>query len=310
MAQNNLLNLDEKLVNYIPLTPIAGQTPDARLSDVTVRHLLHHTAGWNRDISFDPMFSDFQIAAALGKLLPITGTDIITYMSGRSLNFTPGSQYNYSNYGYLLLEQLFQARSGVSYEQYVQSHIWTPLGVNRTKQGKTAKSKHLANEVGYVSKYKGVSVLDNSGALVKSPYGAWNLENMKAHGGWVSTAVDLVRFASAFDAPASSPLLSQSSINTMFAVPPTGEFGDGSWYGAGWSVRPAGAGMNTWHFGSLPGTFTGLIRRSDGLNWAFLFNKRYEGSGTDNFWDIDGMVHQAADSIVNWPTHDLFPLYL
>jgi CubicO group peptidase (beta-lactamase class C family) len=172
MAQNNLINLDEKLVNYITLTPIPGQTPDARLSNVTVRHLLHHVGGWNRDVSFDPMFRDFQIAEALGKTLPITGTDIIKYMSGRALDFTPGTQYAYSNYGYLLLEQLFRTRSGLSYAQYVKNNVWNPLGIKRTKLGKTAKSKRLANEVGYVSRYSGVSVLNNSGAFVKSPYGA------------------------------------------------------------------------------------------------------------------------------------------
>lgn len=310
MVQDGLLGLDDKITDHIALVPMPSQTPDPRLQDITIRHLLQHLGGWNRDISFDPMFYDFNIAAALGKSLPITGKDIITYMNGRTLNFDPGSAYSYSNYGYLLLEQLFQPLANLKYAKYVRRKVFKKLGIKRSVLGRTAKARRLPNEARYFTQYKGTTVLNNSGKLRSWAYGPFNIENMKAHGGWLSTAVDLVKFASAFDDPANSPILSEAMINEMFAVPSIGINGDGSWYGCGWAVRTAGAGLNTWHFGSLPGTFTGLIRRSDGLNWAFLFNERFEGSGPDNFGDIDWMMHDVANSISSWPTHDLFPRYL
>jgi len=37
-------------------------SPDPRLKQVTIRHLLQHTGGWDRDVSFDPMFRSIEIA--------------------------------------------------------------------------------------------------------------------------------------------------------------------------------------------------------------------------------------------------------
>ena len=63
-------------------------------------------------------------------------------------------------------------------------------------------------------------------------------------------------------------------------------------------VRPKGQGgrPNYWHNGSLPGTWTLLVRRGDGLTWAALFNQRSEGGGlSDNA--IDGALHRAAAKV-------------
>lgn len=93
---------------------------------------------------------------------------------------------------------------------------------------------------------------------VPLPYGTWSLEAMDANGGWLASAADLVRFASAFDDPVASPVLGPESIARMFARP-AGEVGrevDGHYYGCGWWVRPAAPGnrAETSHSGQLPGT--------------------------------------------------------
>ena len=64
---------------------------DPRLKDVTVLQLLQHTAGFDRDASFDPMFRPIQIARAFGGEPPATQTQIIRYMMGRPLDFNPGT---------------------------------------------------------------------------------------------------------------------------------------------------------------------------------------------------------------------------
>ena len=72
-------------------------------------------------------------------------------------------------------------------------------------------------------------------------------------------------------------------------------------------VRPFGlkGRASYWHSGSLPGTATLLVRRWDGLSWAVLFNQR---SAKDDLPDsaIDPALHRAADSVGEWPKHDLF----
>jgi hypothetical protein len=145
-------------------------------------------------------------------------------------------------------------------------------------------------------------------ANVMAPYGNFNVENMDSHGGWLASAVDLARFATAFDATGLYPVLTQATIDQIFAVPALGVSGDGSWYGCGWSVRTAGAGLNTWHNGSLPGTSTLMVRRYDGLDWVVLFDQRDDPSGL-NYGDIDGALHTAADAVTRWPSGDLFPNY-
>jgi hypothetical protein len=73
-------------------------------------------------------------------------------------------------------------------------------------------------------------------------------------------------------------------------------------------VRTAGAGLNTWHDGSLPGTFALMVRSNDGANWVVLFNQRDDISDPtgNTYGQIDGLLHAAADAVTNWPTGDLF----
>ena len=128
---------------------------------------------------------------------------------------------------------------------------------------------------------------------------------MDAHGGWIASAVDLARFAAALDDPAHSPLLKPETIATMYA-PPTGAAKD-VWYACGWSVRPVGKSgrANYWHNGSLLGTSSLLVRRSDGLSWAVLFNQRSEDKKLPDD-EIDGALHRAANAVKKWPKGNLF----
>ena len=52
------------------------------------------------------------------------------------------------------------------------------------------------------------------------PYGVECIETMDANGGWIASAVDLVRFAAALDDPKGCPMLSAESIRTQLAPPP------------------------------------------------------------------------------------------
>jgi hypothetical protein len=68
---------------------------------------------------------------------------------------------------------------------------------------------------------------------------------MDANGGWIASAVDLVRFGAALDDPKRCPILSEDSIRTMLAPPPGAVGHDPSgrpkatYYACGWNVRPS-----------------------------------------------------------------------
>ena len=147
------------------------------------------------------------------------------------------------------------------------------------------------------------------------PYGVECIETMDANGGWIASAVDLVRFAVALDDPQKCPVLNEGSIRAMLAPPP-GPVGHGpkgkpkpEYYACGWDVRPAAgrSGKYTkWHGGLLAGSSTLLVCREDGINWAVLFNSDADKEGKEFAGLIDPLLHQPADEIKDWPEIDLF----
>jgi len=148
------------------------------------------------------------------------------------------------------------------------------------------------------------------------PYGGFCLESMDAHGGWIASAVDLARFAAALHDAEHSPLLNPQTIQTMHLPPepPVSRNDDGSlkdhYYGCGWLVRPVGKDgrANYWHTGSLPGTYTLLVRRHDGVSWVILFNQRSDDKKLPDS-EIDAALHRAANAVTEWPKYDLFRQY-
>lgn len=253
------LQWGSRLTQLITMQPLSNQTMDPRLNDVTVSHLMAHRGGWNRDTTFDPMFYDQIIAQANGVGLPITTEHIKRYMTGRTLDFTPGSNSIYSNYGYLLLGDIIAAVSGTHYRRYVNLNILAPAGIRRTLQGRSLRANRQVGEVRrYRSIYTNVSVVDNSGAVVPFPYGGFNLENMLAHGGWVSTSVDLTRFAHVYENPWLEPSnwrTSQSALTLPTAINST----SGDFNGAMSLTAPSDT-RSTWDMGLFLAVCRGRFR--------------------------------------------------
>jgi N-acyl-D-amino-acid deacylase len=300
------------------LTPLPGATEDSRIEAVTIRQLLDHTGGWDRDTSGDPMFNAVAIAQAAGVPSPPSPDTIIRYMRGRPLDFDPGSKSVYSNFGYCVLGRIIERVSGMSYENYMQQFVLRPAGINNMHLGQSLAANRATNEVAYYQASDGnaQNVFDPSGATVPWPYGGFCIESMDAHGGWIASAVDMARFEAAIADECSSPLLSSASILQLYARPaaPVARNADGSltdtYYAGGTLVRPAGwNGMpNYWHNGSLPGTATYFVRRGDGISWVTMFNQRSEDASLPDD-AIDSAVNDALDGIKNFPTTDLFCNY-
>ncbi len=298
------------LPSWVP----GGKIADERWRQITVRHVLHHTGGWDRDKSFDPMFRSHQIATSFGLPSPPAPRLIIRYMLGQPLDFDPGTRYAYSNFGYCVLGRVIEAVTGTNYETFVQKKVLAPIGIKRMRVGASLVSKRAVGEVRYYTPDDGTaeSVFEVA-KQVSWPYGGFCLESMDAHGGWIASAVDLARFAAAFYDAEHSPLLKPEMIQIMHRppAPPVWRNDDGSlkdyYYGCGWLVRPAGktGKGNYWHTGSLPGTYTLLVRRQDGISWVILFNQRSDDTKLPD-GEIDPALHRAANAVTEWPKSDLF----
>lgn len=321
LVEQGKLRLDSRVVDLLDIKPHIeeGKTADPRLKGITIRQCLQHTAGWDRDKSFDPMFRPIVIARALNVPAPAGPDHVISYMFGRELDFTPGERYAYSNLGYCILGRIIEKLTGKRYDEHVREQILQPVGATATRLGRTLPEFRAEGEVKYYEPDNptGRTVFGNgngdgeSAPRVPLPYGTWHLEAMDSHGGWIASAPDLVRFASAFDRPAESKLLRPVTIATMFNRPEwsAGYDDQGApksfYYALGWNVRPnhPRTGLTCqWHTGSLDGTSTILVRRSDGLCWAVLFNSRNGApSSAAPSRKIDPLVHEAVNKITEWP---------
>ena len=317
LVEEKKLSLDARAFDIVRAEPVLqdGRQPDPRLARITVRQLLQHTGGWDRDASFDPMFRSKRIAAETGTPSPAASPAVIRYMLGQPLDFDPGARYAYSNFGYCVLGRIIEEVTGMSYERFVREKILAPIRIKRMRLGATLDGKQAAGEVRYYTKEPGLtdSLFPDGERRVPWPYGGFNLEAMNAHGGWIASAVDLARFAAALDDPVHSRLLKPDTFREMYAAPappawrkPDGSLAD-AYYGCGWMVRPHDGVMraNYWHSGSLPGTNTLLVRRWDGLTWAVLFNQRSDDESLPDT-AIDPALHRAAAAVKEWPTEDLF----
>ena len=317
LVEEGKLALDAKAFPLLGLQPAVQSfvDPEPRLRQITIRQLLQHTGGWDREMSFDPMFRSDRIARANLTPPPASARDVIRYMLARPLDFDPGARFAYSNFGYCVLGRVIEKVTGQTYEQFVQEKILAPIGIRRMRIGASLEGKQAAGEVRYYPNdtAEADNVFPGEPRKVPWPYGGFHLEAMDAHGGWLASAVDLARFAAALDDPAHSPLLKPESFATMYAppVPPVSRRADGtvesSFYGCGCMVRPVGTEgrVNCWHSGSLPGTSTLLVRLANGLSWAVLFNQRSEDKKLPDD-AIDAALQRAAQAVRDWPNHDLF----
>jgi D-alanyl-D-alanine carboxypeptidase len=197
---------------------------------VTVHHLLTHTGGTG-DI-FGPQFRAQRLELR-------TLDDYVQLYGDREPEFEPGSRWQYSNYGYILLGALIENVTGQTYYDYVHAHIYEPAQMTAT--GSQPEHERVPGlSVGYTKPPGTGSWVPNTETL---PYRGTSA------GGGFSTAGDLARFARALLdhqllSPDSTRLLITGKVDAA-----TGRryaYGFGNWGGSG------GTG-SVGHGGGAPG---------------------------------------------------------
>ncbi|HUR83080.1 MAG TPA: serine hydrolase domain-containing protein [Thermoanaerobaculia bacterium] len=309
LMQRGKLTLDQRVFDILSYQPLPGESVDPRLATITIRHLLEHSGGWNRDTTFDPMFLPVTIAAATGTPAPATPDSIIRYMMGKPLQFNPGSAYNYSNFGYLLLGRVIETISGQPYEKFVREQVLTPSGAACMQIGHSLQAQALPREVRYYD-FPGaplVPSIHGTGTPVPRPDGGFYLEAMDAHGGWVASTVDYLRFLLSVDGrSAPGDILAAPTIKTMIARPANPAWSTSpSWYAKGWQVGASFGDTNWWHTGGLPGTTTLVVRNYNGVSWAAFFNAQPLNVGPF-VEELDSGMWTALASVKSWPSGDQF----
>ena len=313
LLQRGKLSLDQRVFDILSYEPLPGESVDPRLATITIRHLLEHSGGWNRDTTFDPMFLPVTIAAATGTPAPATTDSIIRFMMGKPLQFTPGSGYNYSNFGYTLLGRVIETITEQPYEKFVRDHVLAPSGAACMQIGHSLQAQSLPREVKYYD-FPAAPLAPSiygTGTIVPRPDGGFHLEAMDAHGGWVASTVDYLRFVLSVDAREDRPdILPEATIKLMIARPTIPDWSKSvAWYAKGWQVRPSGGDANWWHTGGLPGTTTIVVRNYGGMAWAAFFNA--QPSNVDAFvTELDSGMWKALSSVTSWPSNDQFSSFV
>ncbi len=118
LIQNGKLRLTDTIAALLPSYP---DTPLAR--QVTVEHLLTHSGGTG-----DFFGADYDAHQAELR----TPSDFVRRFGKRDTLFSPGSRWGYSNFGFILLGAIVEQISGLSWDAYLDAHVFKVAGMTST----------------------------------------------------------------------------------------------------------------------------------------------------------------------------------
>jgi len=265
LVEEGKLSLDEKVFGNAGILSSYTEIKDNKHTKITVSHLLNHKGGWSwRDGDF--MFQASKIKRIMELSGPPTSQDIIDFvLQKRRLRYKPGTQYAYSNFGYMLLGEIIEQKTGQTYEDYINESILEPHGIKGMRIAGNYEWDRKPFEVHYYdypSAYKYPS-FDGNYPECPKPYGGNDVKTLAAAGGWIANASQLVKIASLIDPKNKyGSILNDESIARM-----TG--GKGYLDAYGWKGT---RGENWWRTGTLSGTSCFLYRKSNGFTYAVILN--------------------------------------
>jgi CubicO group peptidase (beta-lactamase class C family) len=313
----NKLSLDSKvesivmplLQSKVPNAPKPSNDPKPSnprqdgnyFNAITVRHLLSHQGGWNRDVAGEPTFyHDPDVAAALGVNLPISRYQLAAWGVAQQMQFYPGSETHYSNFGYSLLGRVIEQMTGQTYIEAVKQRLLKPLGINHPRLSLPLAGDRAPGEVTYqvIPPENRPSMMHSDRHNVPLQYGGENNANFDSFGGWIMSAPDYARVLAAFTMK-QSPMPKVSADDMLV-----------------WGKYSLASGVKVYdHGGLLPGTWSYVAARSDNTGIVVLWNTTtavqnfiFKGI-TYGIGNHPTLWHKLIDSIPanQWPTHNLFP---
>ncbi len=217
LAEDNKLSYDDKVSKYFSNVPFADE--------ITIHQLLTHTSGlYNYTIQLADFIAIDQSEWNFDKIMDL--------IKDKPLDFEPGTNWNYSNTGYLILGEIVEKLSGQTLEKYLQDNIFTPVGMKNTGVAYGLEEK-IVEANGYSGSME--VILDTADSiLLNVAYGAGYLH---------STAEDLYQWNNALLA---GEIISAKSLERMLGKSPdmellvpygyaimfnTGEYGEEIFHG-------------------------------------------------------------------------------
>jgi CubicO group peptidase (beta-lactamase class C family) len=200
LQEQGRLSVQNPICDYVEDCPAAW-------ADITLLHLLNHTSGIRELFSIQE-FTD-------NLMRPASPAQLIAFFRDEPLDFEPGTSWNYSNSGYVLLGHVIDEVSGQTYQRFLQENLFEPLGLEDT--GYVYNHRIIPRQAtGYMNSTQAADYVDMTLA-----YSA---------GGLYSTTGDLYRWARAlFNGEVISPEGLQTALEAGADLPgaTTGEYAAG-----------------------------------------------------------------------------------
>ena len=246
LVHEGKLSYDTRLTDVFPAFPGYGKA-------ISIRHLLNHTSGL---LDYEDLMPKLDRSTSPGEVRQIQDDEVLELLKRQqTTKFAPGSRWEYSNSGYVVLGLIVGKVSGRPFGDFLHERIFTPLGMEHSIAYQ--KDRNEVPDRAFGHSLRG---------------GAWRQTDQSptsatlGDGGVYSSLADLARWDRALR---EHTLLSQSEMRTAIIpvkVPegtPSEPDGSPAEYGFGWFLNPYKGHTRMWHYGETVGFRTAIQRFPD-----------------------------------------------
>ncbi len=305
LVETGKLSLETTLAEVLPEQ--VRSVPDTNISKINIRQLLQHTAGWDDgDHDEVALRNDIRRLARLaGPDGAVTPMDILTRRLARPLDYLPGSDYAYSNLGYVVLGRIIEKVCLKPYLDAIRELVFVPVNQDCPILIGSPWLAQCAPKESCYYDYPDAPSTEAAlkpGKAVAWPDGGIAIASLDAALGCVTSAPCLSRFVDAvFAAREGRPgLLSKDTLEEILKHPAGAPGADEeTYYGLGWRVKYVDGKPYIWHGGSLPGTSALVVHVPNGSTLALLMNSRPQA------WEaFNDHLHQIMGKFVHMPINE------
>jgi D-alanyl-D-alanine carboxypeptidase len=262
LADRGRLRLADSIGRHLPELP-------ARLRRITIEQLLEHSSGLGE---LGPRLDSAMRRAT-------TVSEMLAQLGDTTLAFAPGTDFTYSNRGYILLGAVVERAAGMAYAQFLATNLFGPAGMTRTTLGAAPldRARRYTHYPTLRSAYTpGTRVeFDPRDDLAPGP-----------HGGAYSTALDLERFAAALVA---GRLADTSTVRMLAASR------EGHPWARGFQLGGSDRGFHFGHGGATPG-MNALLRIFPRAGYTLVVLSNYDSGANVAGGYISELIEGAVRS--------------
>ncbi len=263
LAKDGKLRYDQPVRDFLPGLPAATRA-------VTVRHVLNHTSGlW-----------DYEDLVPESRTTQLDDRDVLSLLGSKdSLYFSAGSEYRYSNSGYVLLGMIVSRVSGMTLPQFLRARIFEPLGMQASVAHVEGSDTVARRAFGYSP--SGGTFVQTDQSVTSATLG---------DGGIYTNMDDMTRWDQALE----RNTLVDSATMRLATTPPQLPAGAATEYGFGWFIDRY-RGERRWrHTGETSGFRNAILRFPERRLTIVILTNRSSG-------EPQAIAERIADRVLFTP---------